>query len=292
MSLIIPMLVGAQTQIMLLHTFEGLIQINAADYSNKVSDPYILNDDNYENKIYYDNTFSDLIRQGIYYNAFLNVSTNSVSYHLWDKNFQEVGTLQISVPAIANYEVAAIQPTTKLFNDDNNYEYIVRYYLSSAYKSNKPQTEYINQSQKMIVVDKNGNIIYDFGTAFMFPSSAFTYLYRIDNKWIYVLPKQIYLDANSYLISYTTEIYQISKQSPQGLSQISPAHMPAYPNPAISEINIPSPNSQDVNIYDMNGRLVDTHNGNEEVVNVDVSGYPSGNYIYQTQGNSGVFIKQ
>lgn len=293
MSLIFPLLLCAQTQITLLHTFEGQVSLVTYDYNNTYQNAQYLNGISYATTaLYYDNSFQEIFRQGRWYT--LNLNNNTLVLSFWNENFQSAGTKSIAFPYIENYEVSSFSLTgntysTKLFNDDDAVEYLVKYRLTNAYTSGKSGREYVNMQEKLLLLKEDGTILYDFGTCNYFNEGY--YVYYIGDIWMYTVQKGYY-DWDSNIRSYQTDVYQINKQSPQGLSQISPAHLPAYPNPAISEINIPSPHAQDVRIYDMNGRLVDTRNGNGDVVNVNVSSYPSGNYIYQTQENSGVFIKQ
>ena len=284
----------ANAQITLLHTFDGQVSLRTIDYNqtSQYTSNY-LNDNVYlSSSAYYDYSYQELFRLGRWYYG--HMETNNYIITFWDENFQPTGTKTIVFPTIENYNIDYFSAsmdsyTTKFFNDDDEVEYLVEYHLTDEYMSGKNWTEYRDIEYKLILIDKNGNILYDFGeAAYIYGNSA---LYYINNKWLFLLTKMHY-DITTYTYTYQTEVYQINKQSPEGLSQVSPAHMPAYPNPAISEINIPSPHAQDVRIYDMNGRLVDTRNGNGDVVNVNVSSYPSGNYIYQTQENSGVFIKQ
>lgn len=284
----------ASAQITLLHTFDGQVNLRTIDYNqtSQYTSNY-LNDNVYlSSPAYYDNSYQELFRIGRWYYG--HMETNNYIITFWDDNFQPSGTKTIVFPTIENYYVDYFSAsmdsyTTKFFNDDDEVEYLVKYRLTEEYMSGKNWTEYRDIEYKLVLIDKNGNILYDFGEAeYIYGYSA---LYYINSKWLFLLTKRHYdITTNTY--PYQTEVYQINKQSPQGLSQISPAHLPAYPNPAMSEINIPTPNKQGVRIYDMNGRLVDSNNSNGEVVNVNVSGYPSGNYIYQAQGNSGVFIKQ
>ena len=71
---------------------------------------------------------------------------------------------------------------------------------------------------------------------------------------------------------------------------------PAYPNPTYNTITIPysmnGNQASEMHIYDIQGRLVKTiqvgPHFNE--VNVDVSSFPSGTYIYECNGVSNKFV--
>lgn len=289
----------ANAQITLLHTFDGQVTLRTIDYSQTTSyTSNYLNDNVYmSSSAYYDYSYQELYRQGRWYTG--KIENNSYIITFWDDNFQPSGTKTITFPNIENYRVDGFSAsmdsyTTKFFNDNDDVEYLVKYRLTDEYMSTRNYTEYRDIEDKLVLVDKNGNILYDFGEAeYIYGSS---YLYYIDGKWLYVLNKRHYDNiTNTY--PYYTEIYQIAKQSPQGLTQVSAQNIPAYPNPTSSQLNIPigSQNAtRQVNIYDMNGRLIETRMGNDngEVINVNVSNYPAGNYIYQNGSNAGQFIKQ
>lgn len=185
--------------------------------------------------------------------------------------------------------------TSKVFNDDDNYEILLLYTLDdNDATASMSYQEKLAIQHRLILVDKNGNVLHDFGMAFGFLIN--TCLISYNGKWFWVLNKNIY-NLETSQTEYKTEIYQISKQSPQGLTQVSVQHMPAYPNPTSSQLNIPIGTQNgmcQVNIYDMNGHLIETKMGNDngEVINVNVSNYPTGNYIYQNGSNTGQFIKQ
>lgn len=242
----------------------------------------------YFNGSFKQNQYMDYSFQSLFDNCFIYElvmdNSNTLTIKKYDESYELIKNEIVArnIPQFTDYTVSSYSIYSKLFNDNDDYEVLVCYSL----------TEYNslirNFQNKLVLIDKSGNVLCDFGTAYSITTQ--NCLVSYNNKWFYPIIKYNFNADNT--IEYTTEIYQINKQSIQGLSQVSSTHMPAYPNPAISEINIPTPKEQGVRIYDMNGRLVDSRNGNGDVVNVNVSGYPSGNYIYQTQGNSGVFIKQ
>lgn len=289
----------ANAQITLLHTFEGEVTLRTIDYSQTYPDiSNSLNDNVYiSSTSYYDNSYQELYRQGRWYTG--NIDNNSYTLTFWDDNFQPAGTKTIIFPNLENYEVSPYSNlramyTTKLFNDDDDVEYLVEYRLTNEYKYGKSWPEYKNMESRLLIINQGGNIVYDFGTA-SWISNNFS-LYFLNNMWLYIISKEYY-DNETQNYYYQTEVYQISKQSPQGLSQVSAQNIPAYPNPTSSQLNIPigSQNgTRQVNIYDMNGRLIETKMGNDngEVINVNVSNYPAGNYIYHNGSNAGQFIKQ
>ena len=256
--------------------------------------------DTYKGNQYMDYSVQDLLGNCLLYNIYVDEVTNKVGVKKYDENFNLIEDKVViqNLPHFDNYVVlntsdpisSRVTITSKMFNDDDNYEVLVFYSLeNNDVTANISYQERYGIQQKLILVNKNGDILHDFGYAYTFSVTNGLNLYK--NKWYWGVLKYQY-NVETSKVEYVTDIYRISKQSPEGLSQVSPARMPAYPNPAMSEINIPTPNEQGVRIYDMNGRLVDSRSGNGEMVNVNVSDYPSGSYIYQTQGNSGVFIKQ
>lgn len=233
---------------------------------------------------YMDYSFQDLLANCLIYEFYIDNSLK-LGIKKYNENYELIknDVIAQNIPTFDNFTISSFYISNKLFNDNPDYEVLL------TYTFNGNTNEMRNLQTKVILIDKNGSIIYDFGSAYGFSNANCIVYYN--EKWFYPLIKYNYnFDTNN--IEYATDIYQIQKQSMQGLSQLSSSQISAYPNPAISEINIPTPNEQGVRIYDMNGRLVDSRSSNGEVVNVNVSGYPSGNYIYQTQGNSGVFIKQ
>ena len=307
MSLFFSLLLCAQTQITKAYTLDGGYY-NGFTKLGIWGDPHsIYNNAQYLNgaytyPTYYDYSIVDILSGCLFYQTYYDEQTNIIGIKKYDENFQVIENKVVvrNVPHFDNYtpNISGVNNiTAKLFNDDNNYEILISYTLNEGTFSELGYEERRNMEQKLLLVNENGTILQDFGMAAYLSSGNAICQYK--NKWYYSVVKYIYVkeqvEGQTYtrtVAEYITDIYQIGKQSIQGLSQVSSSHIPAYPNPAISEIYIPTPNGQGIRIYDMNGRLVDSRSGNGEVVNVNVSGYPSGNYIYQTQGNSGVFIKQ
>lgn len=289
----------ASAQITLLHTFNGNITFRTIDYEQQSSYPYCLNGQGYSNSpAYIDYSYEELYRQGRWYTE--KIENNSCILTFWDDDFQPAGTKTITFPNIENYEVSstfslnAYTCTAKCFNDDDEAEYLVEYKLTNEYKSGKNRNQYENINTRLLIVKQNGTILHDFCTGYWISSNA--YLYYLNNKWLYIIRKQYY-DSQTQNNYYQTEVYQINKQSPLGLTQVSARHMLAYPNPTSSLLNIPidSQNGTSiVNIYDMNGHLIETKIGDnsEEFINVNVSNYPAGSYIYQSGSNIDQFIKQ
>lgn len=263
----------------------------------------------YLNGQYISNQYMDYSVQNLINNCFLyeiHIDANNTGHiEKYDENYSLIkdDIIVTNIPQYDNYFITknsssmttTMYITSKVFNDDDNYEILLLYTLDdNDATASMSYQEKCSIQHRLILVDKNGSILHDFGMAFNFVIN--TCLISYNGKWFWVLNKDIY-NLETSQTEYKTEIYQISKQSPQGLTQVSAQHMPAYPNPTSSQLNIPigAQNGMcQVNIYDMNGHLIETKMGNDngEVVNVNVSNYPAGNYIYQNGSNAGQFIKQ
>lgn len=272
------------------YVYAGYQQGIAGRTYNSAEGPQYFNGSFRQNQ-YMDYSMQDLLENCFIYEFYVD-NSNTLGVRKYNESYDLIENKIVArnIPTFDNYVIYSTSIYAKLFNDNADYEVLVIYSLEdNATTSAMSIQETRNIQYKMILVDKTGNVLCDFGTAWSFGTANFLVYYN--EKWFYSIIRYNYNFETSNG-EYTTDVYQIQKQSMQGLSPVSSAQMPAYPNPAICEINIPTPNSQDVNIYDMSGRLVESRIGNGDVVNVNVSGYPSGNYIYQTQGNSGVFIKK
>lgn len=79
-----------------------------------------------------------------------------------------------------------------------------------------------------------------------------------------------------------------------------PTALHVYPNPATSVINLAAEKANQearISIYNHAGQLMETHNFNENIISIDISAFPAGNYSYAVSTNkriinSGSFIKE
>ncbi len=75
----------------------------------------------------------------------------------------------------------------------------------------------------------------------------------------------------------------------------APSMLPAYPNPATSEVHLPyqmNQNAAELAIYNMEGRLVEkrtVYGASNEAV-IDVTNYPQGVYVYRLGGTARKFV--
>lgn len=258
---------NAFAQITLLHTFDGQ-GWNLSQVSN---------DGNVYNYV----EFSAYPPQ-TYYHEDLDRDNNTYTVLVYDANFQVQSNLVYNIPIVSGYKPYAVYLSKTIFNDNaNDVEMAVDYQID-------PVDYYSNQAHKIILYSENGNQIFDFGYS---SSSVYvqSFLHYFNNEYRIGIQRTEY-DADSRVTTYKYEIYRVPKTNTTGLQQV-PAKLLPYPNPTRTSINIPLDNNGGtLNIYDINGRTIQSIPANGENINLNVSGYPSGQYIYEQNGNTNSFI--
>jgi hypothetical protein len=176
--------------------------------------------------------------------------------------------------------------SNNIINTDNDVEYFVEVRKGSSY--NYTYYGYIINSQGQIL----GNIGYSY--------DYFTITYHNVNGQVRMCVKKYnYFDENSTNKSFFTEIYSCGGICTQIIENQNNKIAPeAYPNPAREIINIPYELNEGeistIRIYDINGKMIEQKSVGYHFnsIELNISNYKSGTYIYECNGNSGKFIVQ
>ena len=222
-----------------------------------------------ENSFYFTEVVDNSYRIKIY-NSDYSLNTNQ--------------TYQFTPPM--GYKVSSVTPSKKLFNTDDNYEFLITF-VKISYVS------YDNEYNKSILYDINGNVIKDFGAG----NSIYVYPYLciINNHYKLQVQRTLYNSENE---SYAkTEIYSVPGTHSSGVAEVraSQAQSP-YPNPTNSTITLPYQLKQGemsvMRIFNMNGQLIETKQIDFifDKILLNVSEYETGIYIYEVNGVSSRFI--
>lgn len=256
-------------QIVLEHTFNESVSFNIGVVNGETN---ILQDAvTYPENSYY---FTEIVENSYHikvYNSDYSINTDQ-SYEF--------------TPPIG-YEVSSVSPSKKLFNADDNYEFMVTL-MKTSYVSND------NEFFKTILYDINGNVMKDFGTGNSIVMSP--YLFIINNHYKLMVQKTLYSIENGR--ETHTEIYNIpGTHSSTNISEVRTSkNQSPYPNPANSTITLPYQLKQGemsvMQIFNINGQLVETKRIDFvfDRILLNVSNYTKGVYIYEVNGVSSRFI--
>ncbi len=249
-------------QMTLLHTFERQIS-NTFTYFGQGSPVD-------ENKYYY----SKIDGETAYYYIYNSDFSLNNSFSVRANNLPQGYTL-ISCQFLSN----------NIINTDNKNEWLIVANNSSASTS---------RNHYACIINSEGEIVYNFGYCYYFLTMSF----HIANGQIRASVVKGSYDEVNYSVNYFTEIYSCGGNYNRVTENKIEKATNAYPNPATSFINIPyelnEGETSTMNIYDTNGRLVEQrpigyHFGNIEL---NVSSYKAGTYIYEYNGKSNKFIVQ
>lgn len=202
-----------------------------------------------------------------------------------DYSLNTYNTYQFIPPS--GYKVASVSPSKKLFNSDNNYEFIVTF-SKTSYSS------YDNEYYRSILYDINGNVIKDFGTGSSL--TVYPYLFIIDKQYKLMVIRTTYdTEHNS---KTNTEIYSVpGTYSSLNVSEYKiNKNQTAYPNPTHYNITLPYQLKQgeksEMRIFNINGQLVESKQIDFlfDKILLDVSEYSKGIYFYEVNGISSEFV--
>ena len=254
--------------------------------------------DTYTSNYYSESSNTELFPSNcLYYfwkENYRNQQQGTYVMNFFDENFNEISSFTYNIPYLKGYKIYSFSisnMTKHLFNDDDDWEYIVQYEwtdsLKNALKNNNDQS-YKNNEYRLVVYRSDGSIYYDFGTS----GSSIYYsnsLHKVGNTYRMYIDRFIYDTQGNYSRYY--DIYQVDKSSSTGLNIIEKESYP-YPNPASSEIHLPiESNNGFIKIIDMSGRIIQTCPvSTEDTYILNVSNYPSGVYFYEGGGKTKSFI--
>ena len=211
---------------------------------------------------------------GVYFYTF---NSESGELTIYNDNFTVYKTVSISMPQ--SYSTASIHYVSdKLINDDSNIEFFL------AYTKLIPIGGLLYNIYFYKLYDENGSLIKDFGQT--------SSVWIISNKLI-----EEDCDISVTPHTYTTYIYSLPKSTSSNISFDNTAAdiIPAFPSPSSSNIHLPyslPPGSSGVmKIFNIRGQLVEKINldGNQNHLNLNLSHYTPGVYIYEYNGISNKF---
>ena len=256
MSVLTLAVLSANAQINLQHTFDGTVSANGGIQMEQ--DAYPAN---------------------TYVSAAVSGNSYVVKIYNGDYSLNTNNTYSFTPPT--GYKVTGVSMSRKMFNSDDDYEFLVNY----------EKTDYVsdNTRAKAILYNKSGGVIKDFGTAYSV--YVYTYLHVINNTLRLMVTK---FDSNSNTTK--TEIYSVPGTPAASAPSLKAKEVQnAYPNPANAEINLPYQLAQGeatMNIYNANGQLIESKviNSTSDRITLNVSGYVPGMYFYEVNGISNKFI--
>lgn len=198
-------------------------------------------------------------------------------------NFSSTETRTFQFKSFVGYEIYDVEITQHIFNNDDEFELLVRYkLLGDSWDS--------NEREKLLLFDSKGNILKDFGTANNF--YFYDGLFLLNNQAVIAIEKN-YGEAME-IYSVPTIINQNQLKS----ATISNTTQSVYPNPAKTYVNISYEISgmEDavMTITDMSGNVVEkkTVSAMQDRIRLNVAKYKPGMYFYEVQGFTGRFIVQ
>ncbi|MCL1943018.1 MAG: T9SS type A sorting domain-containing protein [Candidatus Azobacteroides sp.] len=222
-------------------------------------------------------------------NSYYYTETIGNSYHIKiynsDYSLNTDQTYQFIPPS--GYRVSSVSPSKEIFNTDDNYEFMVKF-VKISYAS------YDNEYYKSILYDINGNIIKDFGTGNNITIDS--YLFIINNHYKLLVYRTLYDTEHNALTQ--TEIYSVpGTPHSSSVSELrANKSQSPYPNPANAVITLPYQLKQGeisvMRIFNINGELIETKQIDSvfDKIQLNVSGYSKGVYIYEVNGISSRFI--
>lgn len=261
-------------QIELVHSFTEEDWRSNLYFVGKIYGEY----DNYESR-----NFSDV--EG-FVQIKVDAKNNTLSMNTFSSDFSSVTTKNFQFSSISGYEIDDVEITQHIFNNDDEYEFMVTYKLTD--NTNWESNEY----QKIIVFDSKGNIVKDFGTA----REMWWFL-----NGVFLLNNQAYIIIEKYNANggYTKELYSVpTTVNPNQLKSatISNTTLSAFPNPAKTFVNlsynVSGVEDAEMVITDANGRVVERRivNAMQDNLRLNVANYKRGMYFYEVQGFTGRFI--
>lgn len=252
----------SNAQITLLHTFDQETpSAEILDYNNPT-------------------TWFEFVKETL--EGYLFLDDHNYNIEFYDSNFQLVKSTSFSSsPIFSNGETIDyiyVHVLGKhIFNTDDKFELYVTTVVTSD----------VNESVHNYVINEDGDILYDFGECGLM---LYT-IHKVGNQLRVIgsdsnHPTVIYALGGNYdpstMVTYT---------QPENFSN-------PYPNPSRNTITLPytlpSGESSQLRVFNMSGQLVETFNigSNFDKIQINVSNYPKGTYIYTYNGVTKKFVVQ
>lgn len=218
---------------------------------------------------------------------FTKIVNNSYEIKIYNSDYSlnTYNKYQFTPPT--GYKLTSVSPSKKLFNSDNDYEFIVTF-SKTSYSS------YDNNYYKSILYDINGKVIKDFGTGSSI--TIYPFLFIINNQYKLMVLRTIYDIENNSITN--TEIYSVpGTYSSLNVSEYKiNKNQTAYPNPTHYSITLPYQLKQgeisEMLIFNIKGQLVESKQIDFlfDKILLDVSNYSKGIYFYEVNGMSSKFV--
>lgn len=208
------------------------------------------------------------------------INNNEYSVFIYNYDYTINSTNVYSFTPPTGYEVSSVSMTKKLFNDDDNLEFLVTYVMDGIYDDTRSKLHLVNQ---------NDVLIKNFGTSYMFAPSS--YLHIADDEFRFLLIKHI-SDGTQQ-----AEIYYVPGQVPENsINKIETVSNPPYPNPSNTMVVLPFEVSSNIKstlkIFNSKGQIIKSIQikDNTNKILLDVSGFSKGIYYYEVNGVTKKFI--
>lgn len=207
-----------------------------------------------------------------------DTQTNEITLYNTDFSLRKQGIL----PLPTGYKLSVVQWfSSGLFTTDSRISFIVTAFNSTA-----------DATQRMYVAiyDENAQLVQSLGYA---QQTGGVSVFNIGSK--YYLTVSFGLSQNAdFTFNYQTKVYSLNVTT-SAVQQITQIPSLPYPNPSNGIINLPYQLKEQVGslyVYDLNGQQMERkHITNaQDHLQLNVSQYPAGQYIYVVEGQTQSFI--
>lgn len=246
-------------QITLLHTFEDGIS---------ACSPTIIEDVG----LYYYTTDS--------IDDYANYHYHYTTYYYYDSEFNLYKSFQFQV---ARYSGISLFPTRHLIDSDDELEFIV---------SESTMQATGGSSTHSYIMEEDGTIVYDFTNG-----DHDSFEFKLVNNEI-----RLFRSVAYFVASYTADDTEMEIYGTGGNYSAEEFHLVtnsvAYPNPARNNIILPyeleDGETTTMTIYNLNGQLIERFDigSHFNQLQLNVSSYSPGIYLYEYKGRSNKFIVQ
>lgn len=209
------------------------------------------------------------------------IKGNSFILNIYNSDFSISSNQTFDFIPPTGYKVGRVLVTKKIFNSDNNYEFLV-----TCVKIDNAND---NTRENLILYAQDGSIIKDFGT-YYYINALLSNLHFINNE----LRLFVLRDSPG---STQTDVYLIQGNSPSGVGfQRTDNSSNPFPNPSKSIITLPYNlkygESAVMRILNINGTVVETKkiDSTFDKIQLNVFSFPKGTYFYEVNGESNRFI--
>ena len=216
-----------------------------------------------------------------------NPSTNQIFFYNTDYSLYK--TVNVTPPTGYEMSAAVNYAYKDVFTTDGEIIFVLTCISPDAFANQ----EYNSYSYTQLI-NEDGVIIKELGYSYLV-STGIIMLQNNDIK-LSVL-KWIYNEVTPSVFSYSTEIYSLpGAVSSDILENKSKNKMLAYPNPTNFMVtlsyNLDAGESSTIEIFDINGHLIESKQIGSDFnkIQLNVSRYPKGTYVYKVKDNVNKFI--